>query len=83
VNALLLWKHPHPSLAVANYPTARRLRGIVLAFPVQPGADLGQTAPDRPRCQEVWDDALRQDPDAADSGRASRIHMALTRAAMT
>jgi perosamine synthetase len=34
VNALLLWKHPHPSLAVANYPTARRLRETVIALPV-------------------------------------------------
>jgi dTDP-4-amino-4,6-dideoxygalactose transaminase len=34
VNALLLWKHPHPSLAVANYPIARRLRETVIALPV-------------------------------------------------
>jgi hypothetical protein len=83
VNALLLWKHPHPSLAVANYPTARRLRGIVLAFPVHQGLTSAKLRRIAGRCQEVWDEALRQDPDAADSGRASRIHMALTRAAMT
>jgi len=34
VNAVLLWKHPHPSLAVANYPIARRLRETLIALPV-------------------------------------------------
>src|SRR6266545_1440836 len=34
VNALWLWKHPHPSLAVDKHPTARSLRKSVIALPV-------------------------------------------------
>jgi dTDP-4-amino-4,6-dideoxygalactose transaminase len=34
VNALLLWKHPHPSLPVADFPTAQRLRKTLVALPV-------------------------------------------------
>jgi dTDP-4-amino-4,6-dideoxygalactose transaminase len=34
VNAMLLWKHAHPSLPVADFPTARRLRETVIAIPV-------------------------------------------------
>jgi dTDP-4-amino-4,6-dideoxygalactose transaminase len=34
VMALQLWKHPHPALAVADFPTSARLRETVIALPV-------------------------------------------------
>jgi dTDP-4-amino-4,6-dideoxygalactose transaminase len=34
VKAVLLWKHPHPSLPVDEFPRAARLRSTVVALPV-------------------------------------------------
>jgi dTDP-4-amino-4,6-dideoxygalactose transaminase len=34
VMALQLWKHPHPALAVADFPRSARLRETVIALPV-------------------------------------------------
>ena len=55
VNALLLWKHPHPSLPVADFPAARHLRETVIALPVHQeltSANLDQIA-------DAVEDALR------------------------
>ena len=43
LKALLLWKYPHPSLCVEDFPAAKRLRDTVIALPVHQGltsADL-------------------------------------------
>lgn len=47
VKALLLWKHPHPSLDVPDFPTAKRFRETVVALPVHQElryGDLGRIA---------------------------------------
>ena len=37
VKAVLLWKHPHPSLPADGFPEAKRLRESVVALPVHQG----------------------------------------------